>query len=150
MKRISIIAGIGFFLVVIVLALSYALKNGLISIPTQEKKTIVNGEGLILYRDNGFHPNFLIVKKGTKITFINSTANGMRAMWIGSDLHPTHSNYPGSSIDKCGTKEEPLIFDSCRSIPPGSVWSFIFNEIGVWGYHNHLRVSHLGTIQVVE
>lgn len=135
---------------VIVLALSYALKSGLISIPMQEKKTIVSGEGLISYRYNGFYPNFLIVKKGTRVTFVNSTADYMRAVWIGSDLHPTHSNYPESSIDKCGTEEGPLIFDSCRNILPGSVWSFTFDEVGIWGYHNHLNAGHLGTIRVVE
>lgn len=145
--RVRIIVAVGVFLVIVAGALSYALHKGFIRVTLKKEEVVVSGQGLITYRDTGFSPGFLMVKKGTKITFLNSSKN---ALWPASDLHPTHARYPGSSINLCGTTEESLIFDSCHDIPPGSLWSFTFNEIDVWGYHNHLQAGHLGTIRVVE
>lgn len=108
----------------------------------------IEKEGLITYReDTAFSPAYIKVRKGTVVTFVNV---GQDILWVGSDLHPTHANYPGSHIDKCATQEESKIFDSCQNILPGSLWPFTFDEIGIWGYHNHLVPGHLGTIEVVE
>lgn len=54
----------------------------------------------------------------------------------------------GSSITKCGTREEGTIFDSCRNMAPGQSWSFTFNEKGTWLYHGHSDPSKFGQIIV--
>ena len=99
----------------------------------------------IFYTDSGFSPNPLTVKLGETVTFINQSSN---PFWPASPMHPTHKVYPGSDIERCGTAEEPNIFDACRGIPAGGSWSFTFDEIGSWNYHNHLNSSHFGKIVV--
>src|SRR3989338_2790932 len=64
----------------------------------------------------GFVPKTLGIKKGEKVTWINKMAT---ESWPASAFHPTHTNYPGSSIIKCGTIEEKDTFDSCRSLKKG-------------------------------
>lgn len=145
-RKIRNIIGVGFFLVVTVGAVFIILNKGTIYI-SLKKGVVASEENVVLYQDTGFSPNVFTIKKGIAITFMNSSSN---ALWVGSDLHPMHDKYPGSHIDKCATIEELKIFDSCRNIKSGSTWSFIFNEIGMWGYHNHLRSDHVGAINVVE
>ncbi|GIU68236.1 MAG: hypothetical protein KatS3mg001_086 [Candidatus Pacearchaeota archaeon] len=94
---------------------------------------------------SGFSPSVLTIKKGERVTWINKAG---RESWPASAIHPTHRVYPGSDINKCGTSEESLIFDACRGIPPGESWSFTFNEVGSWKYHDHLQASVTGTIVV--
>ena len=93
----------------------------------------------------GFVPKTLEIKKGDKVTWINKLVT---KSWPASAFHPTHTNYPGSSIIKCGTAEEKNIFDSCRELQKGESYSFVFNEVGSWGYHNHLQPSKDGKIIV--
>ncbi|MEM5830291.1 MAG: hypothetical protein QXL82_02155, partial [Candidatus Aenigmatarchaeota archaeon] len=94
----------------------------------------------------GFLPERLEVKKGTKVIFINKAS---RPVWPASDPHPAHNLYPGSGIEKCGTPEEKNIFDACRGINPGETWSFVFNEVGTWPYHDHLSPRFKGVIVVI-
>jgi len=61
-------------------------------------------------------------------------------------MHPTHTVYPGSDVKKCGSDES--IFDACKGLEQGESFSFTFNEIGSWGYHDHLRASTTGKIVV--
>ena len=91
----------------------------------------------------GFSPKTLTVKAGTAVTFVNEDAN---EHWPASARHPTHTMYPGSSIEKCGTGE--AIFDACKGLAQGESFSFTFNEKGSWRYHDHLGVSLTGTIVV--
>lgn len=95
----------------------------------------------------GFVPKTLKIKKGDKVTWINQMAT---AAWVATDVHPTHTTYPGSSSIKCGTAEEKNIFDSCRAFQRGESYSFVFNEVGEWGYHNHLNPSKDARIIVEE
>lgn len=99
----------------------------------------------VIYSDGVFAPVSLVVKKGDKVTFYNVSGD---FVWPASDNHPTHKNYPGSDIDKCGAEEEGRIFDACRQLLPGEDWSFIFTEAGSWGYHNHLQAREKGVIIV--
>lgn len=94
---------------------------------------------------DGFVPAALTVKKGDSVTWTNESG---RDVWPASAMHPTHAVYPGSSISKCGTADEPTIFDACRGIPSGGSWSFVFNEMGTWRYHDHLRASVTGSVTV--
>src|SRR3989338_6399512 len=102
-------------------------------------------EHLVEITLEGFVPKDLEIKKGEKVTWINKLATESRPA---SNFHPTHTNYPGSSIIKCGTAEEKEAFDSCRNLNKGESYSFVFNEIGSWTYHNHLQPSKDGKIIV--
>ena len=77
------------------------------------------------------------------VTFFNEDSN---KHWPASAMHPTHTLYPGSGIEKCGTGEK--IFDACKGLEQGESFSFTFNEKGSWKYHDHLSVSSTGTIVV--
>lgn len=99
----------------------------------------------VIYTDSGFSPKELNVTKGTTVIFKNESSSNF---WPASAMHPTHIVYPGSDIKKCGTSEENNIFDACKGILPGGSYSFIFDEIGKWGYHDHLRASNFGSIVV--
>ena len=103
-------------------------------------------EHLVEITLEGFVPKILEIKQGDKVTWINKLATEAR---VASNFHPTHTNYPGSSVIKCNTAEEKDIFDSCRKFGKEESYSFVFNEIGSWGYHNHLQPSKDGKIVVL-
>lgn len=94
---------------------------------------------------SGFSSNNLEINQGDTVTFINQ---GSSSSWPASAIHPTHKVYPDSDINKCGTTEEINIFDACGGLGQGESYSFIFNEVGTWGYHDHLKVSNTGIIIV--
>lgn len=100
----------------------------------------------ILMKPGKFEPQTITVQKGTKIVFKNEDTKGR---WPASNTHPTHKRYPGSGIEKCGTADEKNIFDAC-GIVPRKDYSFVFNEVGDWKYHDHLMPSIVGEINVVE
>lgn len=99
----------------------------------------------VTYTDGGYSPGTVEISKGQKVTFINNSSRNMRTA---SAVHPTHKNYPGSGIEKCNTSEADDIFDSCEGMTPGNSWSFTFNEVGTWKYHNHQKPSDSGTVVV--
>ena len=92
---------------------------------------------------SGFSPKLARVEVGQTVTFVNKDS---RSRWPASDIHPTHTLYPGSSIQKCGTDE--LIFDACTGLAPGAEFSFSFDRAGTWRYHDHLAPATTGTIIV--
>ena len=94
---------------------------------------------------SGFSPKELTIKNGDTVTWVNKDSKGH---WPASAMHPTHTVYPGSNIEKCSTADEPNLFDSCRDIPAGESWSFTFNEAGSWGYHDHSHTGLYGKIIV--
>ena len=97
---------------------------------------------VVEYTSDGFEPSSITIASGDVVTFINRSSGGM---WPASDVHPIHSSYPGSGIDKCGGSEEELIFDACGSV---EVYEFAFTEVGSWEFHNHVRSSHGGVVVV--
>ncbi|HLF53904.1 MAG TPA: hypothetical protein VI544_01880 [Candidatus Nanoarchaeia archaeon] len=94
---------------------------------------------------NGYSPKELEINKGDKVTWINT--NSVQH-WPASAMHPTHTVYPGSSMEKCGTSEQSEIFDACSGLKVGESWSFVFNEAGSWKYHDHLNLANTGTVTV--
>jgi hypothetical protein len=52
------------------------------------------------------------------------------------------------ALKKCGTPEQNKIFDACRGVKQGESWSFVFNEVGKWYYHDHLNPFWKGEIVV--
>ncbi len=85
------------------------------------------------------------ISQGDTVKFVNT---GTVGHWPASAMHPTHTVYPGSGIEKCGTSEQPGIFDSCGDIVPGDSWSFTFDDKGAWGYHDHSNSKLFGKITV--
>lgn len=93
----------------------------------EQSKTVPTVE----YSSQGFSPQTVTIKSGMTVTWTNKNADGM---WVASDPHPTHTDYPG--------------FDALKSIPTDGTYSFTFTKTGTWGYHNHLNPSQKGTVIV--
>ena len=49
-------------------------------------------ETSVLYTNSGFQPGSVEIKAGGTVTFLNQSD---KKMWVASDPHPTHTNYPG-------------------------------------------------------
>ncbi len=98
----------------------------------------------VRYTSAGFSPESLSVPLGATVTFINQ---GTEEMWVGSDEHPTHTQYSGTNKDEHCVNGAPSAtsFDQCGV---GSTYSFTFTKEGIWGYHNHRESDHHGTIVV--
>lgn len=96
----------------------------------------------VTYSASGFSPGEVRINTGDTVVFRDS---GTGNMWVASAMHPTHTVYPGSDIDLCGTAQAAGIFDQCSS---GVEFRFTFNETGTWAYHNHLQASHFGRVIV--
>jgi len=111
---------------------------------TMEKEVV---EHLVIYSDSGYSPQELTIKMGDKVTFRNESS---RKMWPATVIHPSHTVYPGSGIQKCLDEEADTsgIFDACADVEGGGEWSFVFAEKGAWKYHDHRRPSEQGTIIV--
>lgn len=103
----------------------------------------------ITYTDTGFSPENITVSVGDTVRFVNNSSHGM---WVGSDDHPTHTHYDGTSTrehcaDGAATTDT---FDQCTSSPSGTTWEYTFTKAGTWGYHNHSRSGNTGTVTVTE
>ncbi|MFH1769619.1 MAG: hypothetical protein ABH833_03055 [Parcubacteria group bacterium] len=101
----------------------------------------------VKYTDIGYSPQTVRIQKGDTVVFNNQSTQDL---WTASDVHPTHTAYPNSGIEKCDLEESEreVVFDSCIGKIPGLAWTFTFDELGEWSYHNHLSPSHKGTIIV--
>lgn len=104
---------------------------------------------MVEFTSSGLNPATVTVHQGGTVTWKNMDS---RSHWPASAVHPTHTVYPGSGIEKCSTAEQVNIFDACAEIPAGGEWSFTFNEVGEWKYHDHMNVGppYFGTVKVVE
>ena len=94
---------------------------------------------------NGFSPEELQINKGDSVIFLGADEE---LHWPASNIHPTHRIYPGSGIEKCSTTEKDSLFDSCRSLNQGESFTFTFNQLGTWSYHDHLNGGLRGIIIV--
>ena len=69
-------------------------------------------------------------------------------MWVASDPSSLQNGYDGTTLEQhcaagyVGTTP----FDECSA---GTSFSFIFNKVGTWGYHDHLNNSAEGSVTVV-
>lgn len=102
-----------------------------ISSPTVTTSNESPAETVIVYTVSGFSPSSLTVKQGTAITFKNSSSSPFRPA---SDPHPIHTAY----------RE----FDAKQTIAAGQSYTFTFDKVGSWGYHDHLNPIRVGTIVV--
>jgi len=106
---------------------------------TQTTLPTTSGKNVVTYTDSGFSPSTLTIKKGDTVIFKNTASDAMR---VASNPHPVHNGYPTTGGCVSST------FDSCTNIAPGQSWSFKFDIVGTWGYHNHLNPNEGGTIVV--
>lgn len=86
---------------------------------------------LVTYSDQGFSPQVIEITQGGSVTFKNESS---RDVWVASNDHPTHLLYPE--------------FDAKKGYTPGSEYTFTFDKVGTWKYHDHLKASLGGTVIV--
>lgn len=96
----------------------------------------------VRFTTRGFVPASLTVKQGTTVTFINDTKE---SMWVGSDEHPSHTGYAGTSKKEHCPDTPGTAFDQCSV---GDSYTFTFNKIGTWSYHNHMNAGFKGSVTV--
>ena len=104
-----------------------------------------NNRVTVTYGTNGFSPATVTVSPGTTVTWVNE---GTGRMWVGADVHPTHTSYDGTSLTQhCanGAPTSATVFDQCGA---GGSYSFTFTKAGPWDYHNHANSGHGGTVVV--
>ncbi len=94
-------------------------------------KTVPQDAKTVTYSESGFSPASLEVTTGQTVVFVN---NSTKPFWPASAPHPTHTDYPE--------------FDAKSPVAPGSSFTFVFQKIGNWGFHNHLDSSKFGKIIV--
>jgi plastocyanin len=97
------------------------------------KSVSFDGDATIKMGNDTYVPQNFNIKKGAKVTFVNNS-DGLR--WPASDLHPSHLIYPE--------------FDKKQPVAKGESWTFQFDKVGEWGYHDHLAPYITGTIKVAE
>ncbi len=102
-------------------------------------------QAVITYTDSGFSPNTLTVKAGTTATFKNQSSE---PFWPASNVHPSHMAYDGTSMAEHCQNPTSNAFDACVGVQPGASWTFTFNKIGTWSYHDHLNPGMRGSITV--
>ncbi len=84
-------------------------------------------------KGGAFSPNELKIKKGDTVVWTDFDSS---PAWPASAFHPTHQVYSG--------------FDALKGINTGESYSFTFDKVGSWKYHDHLNPSSTGLIEVSE
>ena len=87
---------------------------------------------IVKYTDKGFVPEKIEVPVGSMVEFINDSST---VMWVASTPHPQHTDLP--------------TFDQFKAFKKGSIYRYVFDKMGTWGYHDHIRPS-LGGVVVVN
>lgn len=93
---------------------------------------------------DGFSPSTLTVKRGTMVTWINS---GGGNMWVASAMHPSHIVYGGTTLKEHCPDTASAAFDQCAI---GATFTFMFDKVGDWKYHNHVDAGQYGSVTVTE
>jgi plastocyanin len=115
-------------------------------IPEEDGDELNRSEGnnTVFYTDQGFTPETLNIERGETVTWLDRSDS--HDMWVASNRHPSHTNYPESGIHLCSNPDnQDEIFDSCQS---QESYSFTFDQFGSWRYHNHELSGHEGQINV--
>jgi len=94
------------------------------------------------YTDSGFTPNAILINTGDTVKFVNKSSEDM---WVGSDFHPSHTLYSGTSLREHCPDTAGTTFDQCGT---GNEYSFTFQKVGAWTYHNHKNSSMKGSVSV--
>ena len=86
----------------------------------------------VRYTNTGYEPSILSVPVGTMVQFVNESDSDM---WVASNEHPGHSILP--------------TFDQFKSSPNGTTYTYVFDKIGSWPYHDHLKPAVVGIVKVI-
>jgi len=78
----------------------------------------------VIYDDNGFSPQSVEIAKGSTVNFVNKSS---MPIWVASDPHPEHTDYPEF--------DTPRVLG--RMPQMGEDFSFTFDKVGTWKYHSH-------------
>lgn len=98
----------------------------------------------VTFNGSGFSPQSVTVAQGGTVTFASTGA----LMWVASDPYPLQNGYDGTTEQQHCAQGYPGLapFDQCSS---GTSFSFTFDKVGTWGYHDYLEQSAAGTVTVV-
>ena len=112
--------------------------------PGSSPSNISGNATVVTYTGEGFRPQEVTVEQGETVVWQSEAST---PMWVGSDQHPVHSEYAGSSLrEHCSSGDQTsAAFDQCST---GERFSFTFEKEGEWGYHNHRYSQHTGTVIV--
>ena len=109
------------------------LNNKGVDITKLPKDKVVQSASVEITK-TGFSPATLQVKKGTIVTFTNKDKAPHQPA---TDPHPAHNSLGG--------------FDAQTALETGQNYSFFFDQVGTWTYHDHLNPLKIkGTIEVAE
>lgn len=86
----------------------------------------------VLITQSGFSASTITIKKGDAIIFKNDDTENH---WPASDPHPGHSIYPE--------------FDPKNPLQAGESWSFTFDKVGDWRFHDHENPLWRGRVVVL-
>ncbi len=100
---------------------------------TMKKDEALMEKAAVELTDSGFSPKTLTVKKGTTVTFKNTSSGGM---WVASAVHPTHQLLPD--------------LNQLKSVNKGGAYEYTFEKVGTWKYHNHVSPADTGSVVVTE
>jgi|SRR3989344_2514340 len=98
----------------------------------------------VSYDGSSFSPSPVTVKRGGTVTW---SAGGEKEVWIASAKHPSHAVYSDTTLQQHCPDATEVAFDQCTS---GTSYSFTFDKIGTWNYHDHINSSAFGAVIVVE
>jgi plastocyanin len=99
----------------------------------------------ITYSASGFSPATVTIKKGGTVTWDNQSGG---TMWVASAQHPTHTAYDGTARTEHCPDADKSAFDQCAA--SAGDYSFTFDKVGSWAYHDHINSSRFGRVEVVE
>lgn len=98
----------------------------------------------ITYNGDSFSPQEVTIKRGGTVTWKNTSGG---SMWVASAQHPTHGVYGGTSRTEHCPNPTGIAFDQCVG---GGDYSFTFDKVGAWNYHDHINSNLFGKVNVVE
>jgi plastocyanin len=113
------------------------------STPSNISENISADQTITYTSSEGFQPSTVTVQQGDTVVWIAESGS----MWVGSDRHPTHTQYSGSTLSQhCQNGDQSTAaFDQCST---GDRFSFTFEKTGEWMYHNHVNPGQTGTVVV--
>lgn len=98
----------------------------------------------VTYDGTSFSPASVTIKKGGTVTWNNE---GTAEMWVASAQHPNHTIYSGTSRTGHCPDTSKTAFDQCAG---GNNYTFKFDKVGTWNYHDHLSSTAFASVTVVE
>mgnify|MGYP003393172790 CR=1 FL=1 len=123
-----------FFTILILVVLSLVFLYFVKTNPKPEQSfndEILATDVVVKITDEGFVPERVEIKVGQRVMWINES-NAFT--WPASDPHPTHT--------------ELSTFDPKEPFRGGEVWGYVFESPGVFKYHDHLKSSRRGEVEV--